>query len=79
MHNEQSMETWMLINYVALHWYYKLLNILKSNKLNKKFSPMDFLKFLREIKKVKINGIWHNAEITKKYSDIINSAGIHIT
>ena len=79
MHNEQSMETWMLINYVALHWYYKLLNILKSNKLNKNFSPMDFLKFLREIKKVKINGIWHNAEITKKYSDIINSAGIHIT
>jgi len=79
MHNEQSMETWMLINYIALHWYYRLLQILKTNKLNKKFSPMDFLKFLREIKKVRINGIWHNAEITKKYSDILISAGIHIT
>jgi hypothetical protein len=79
MHNEQSMETWMLINYIALHWYYRLLQILKTNKLNKKFSPMDFLKFLREIKKVRINGIWHNSEITKKYSDILISAGIHIT
>lgn len=79
MHNVQSMETWMLINYVALHWYYRLLHILKSYKLNKKFSPMDFLKFLREIKKVKINQIWYDAEITKKYSDVLKSAGIHIT
>lgn len=79
MHNEQSIETWMLINYVALHWYYKLLQILKSNKLNRKYSPMDFLNFLLEIKKVRINGIWYDAEQTKKYSDILTSAGIHIT
>lgn len=79
MHNEQSLETWMLINYLALHWYYRLLHILKSNKLNKKYAPMDFLKFLREIKKVRINGIWYNSEMTKKYSDILKSAGIHIT
>ena len=79
MHNEQSMETWMLINYVALHWYYRLLHVLKTYKLNKKFAPMDFLIFLREIKKVKINQIWYDAEITKKYSDILKSAGIHIT
>ena len=79
MHNEQSLETWMLINYIALHWYYRLLHNLKANKLNKKFAPMDFLKFLMEIKKVRINGKWYDAEITKKYSDILKSAGIHIT
>jgi len=79
IHNEQSMETWMLINYVALHWYYRLLQILKSSKLNKKFLPMDFIKFLREIKKVRINGNWYDADLSKKYSDILNSAGIHIT
>lgn len=79
MHNEQSLEAWMLLNFIALHWYYKLLKILKASKLNKQFSPADFLKFLVEVKKVKINDKWYNAEITKKYEDILNKADIHIT
>ena len=40
---------------------------------------MDFLQFLLEIKEVRINGNWYDAEKTKKYSDILISAGIHIT
>jgi len=79
MHNEQSVEAWMFINYLSLHWYYKLLDILKKNKLNSKYSPMDFVRFLQAIKKVKINESWQTAEITKKYADILTKAGIPIT
>jgi hypothetical protein len=33
---------------------------------DKKYSPMDLILFLKEIRKVKINDQWHNAEITAK-------------
>lgn len=79
MHNEQSLEAWMFINFIALHWFYKIIHVLKNNNLNRKFSPQDFLKFLAEVKKVKINDKWYLAEITKKYADIFNATEIHIT
>jgi transposase len=79
MQNEQALETWMFINYLALHWYYKILQLIKSYELNNKFSPMDLILFLKEIKKVKINNNWHIAEIIKKNQDLIDSLGIHIT
>lgn len=72
MQNESSLEAWMFINYIALHWYYVLLNKLKSSKLNNKFSPSDLVKFLKEVKKVKLNGKWYDAEITAKTTEILN-------
>jgi len=68
----------MFINYIALHWYYVMLNKLKSTELNHKYSPMDLVKFLKEIKKVKLNGQWYNAEITAKTSEIMEKLN-HIT
>jgi len=79
MQNEQALEGWMFINYIALHWYYRIYQLLRKNNLNGKYSPMDFVKFLTEVRKVKINGTWHNAEITKKTSDLLDKLGIHIT
>lgn len=78
MQDNFSIEAWMFINYIALHWYYVMLNKLKSAKLNHKYSPMDLVKFLKEIKKVKVNGQWYNAEITAKTSEIIENLQ-HIT
>ncbi len=79
MQNDFSLEAWMFINYIALHWYYMLLNKLKEAKLNNKFSPMDLIKFLKEVKKVRLNGEWFNAEITAKNLEIINKLNILIT
>lgn len=79
MQNEQALEGWMFINHIALHWYYKVLQILKHNKLNKKFSPMDFIMFLKEIKKVKINNEWFIAELTKKTEAMLKLVNVHIT
>jgi transposase len=79
MQNENSLEAWMFINYIALHWYYKLLHALKKSKLNHRFSPMDLILFLKEIKYIRINDQWHLVELTKKYQDILKSINIHIT
>jgi hypothetical protein len=76
MQNEQALEGWMFINLIALKWYYAILNLLKTHGLNKKYSPMDFLLFLAEIKKVKINNQWYDAEITKKTTDLLRSLNI---
>ena len=76
MQNEQALEGWMFINLIALKWYYTILNLLKKKGLNKKYSPMDFLLFLCEIKKVKINNLWFDAETTKKTRDLLQSLNI---
>jgi hypothetical protein len=76
MQNEQALEGWMFINLIALKWYYTLLNLLKKHDLNKKYSPADFLLFLSEVKKVKINGQWYDAEITKKTSELLQMLNI---
>ena len=62
MQNEQALEALMFINYIAMHWYYRILELLKNNNLNKKYAPMDFILFLKSIKKVKINDKWFIAE-----------------
>ena len=79
MQNEFSLEAWMFINYIALHWYYVLLNKLKKAELNGKFSPTDLIKFLKEVKKVSVNGRWLDAEVTAKNLEIINKINIPIT
>jgi len=79
MQNEQTLEAWMFINYIALHWYYIILKLLKTNKLNDKFSPSDLLIKLKDVRKAKVNGQWYNAEITAKTQNLIKCIGIPIT
>ena len=79
MQNEQTLEAWMFINYIALHWYYIILQLLKNKKLNDKFSTTDFLMKLKDVRKAKINNQWHNAEITAKTEKFLKQIGIPIT
>jgi transposase len=76
MQNALALEGWMFINLIALKWYYSILNLLKKHELNQKYSPMDFLMFLTEIKKVKINNQWHNAEIIKTTKELLQKLKI---
>ena len=70
----------MFINLIALKWYYHILNLLKEHELNKSYTPNDLLMMLAEIKKVKINDIWLDAEKTKKTADLLRKLKIeHIT
>lgn len=79
MQNEQSLEGWMFVNYIALHWYYRIYQLLVEKELISKYAPTDILKMLTEVRKVKINQTWHNAETTKKSLDLFAKIGLHIT
>jgi len=72
MQNPQTLEGWMFINHIALQWYYHILHLLKQHDLNKKYTPKDLLMMLAEIKKVKINNQWFDAETTKKITELRN-------
>jgi len=79
MQNEQALETWMFINHITLHWYYKIYQLLADYNLTKKYAPMDFLLFLKEIRKVKVNSKWYTAEITNKTTKLLEKLNIDIT
>jgi hypothetical protein len=76
MQNPQALEGWMFINLIALKWYYQILNLLKKHELNKNYAPIDLLMMLAEIKKVKVNDMWYDAEQTKKTSELLQKLNI---
>ena len=78
MHTRHAMEGWMLVNFIALKLYYTLLNLLKKHDLNSRHSPADLIEMLSEIKKVRIDGQWHDAETTKKTADLLDKLGIRL-
>lgn len=73
MQSEAGMETWHFINFFALRAYYRIIAKIKEIDLNKKYSPADILLVLQNVKKVKINGTWVDAEIPKKAKNVIDA------
>ena len=79
MRNNMSLEGWMFITYISLICYYRIYRLLIEKHLLSKYSPLDILKYMSEIKKVKINGVWYTSEITTKTQKVIEKLGLHIT
>jgi transposase len=79
MQNDKAMEGWMFVNHIALQCYYLIYQQLLKHKMLRKYSVTDFLKFTHRIKKVKINGVWHLAEITKPVMEVLQKMNLHIT
>ena len=79
MQNDKAMEGWMFVNHIALQCYYLIYQQLLKHKLLKKYSVNDFLKFTHRVKKVKINGNWQLAEITKPVQKLLQKINLHIT
>ena len=74
-----SLEGWMFINYLVLLAYLRILKLLVSKKLLSKVSIKDLLIHLSYIKKIRINGEWHQAEITNKTKKLFAKLGYAIT
>lgn len=79
MQNAEALEGWMFVNHIALQCYYLIYHKLVTKKMIKKYSVMDFIKFTHRIKKIKINGNWCSAEITKPVQALLDNVGLHIT
>jgi hypothetical protein len=79
MQNEQALQGWMFISFIALKWYYKIHLKLQDDKQLKRLAPKDALTYLSAIKKVKIQGNWEISEYTKQTQKIIEKLNLHIT
>lgn len=79
MQNDQALEGWMFMNYVALLAYWRILKLLIQKELLTKFSAKDLIMHLSHIKKIRINGQWHLAEMTVKTQKLLKKLGINIT
>ncbi|MDR0712351.1 MAG: hypothetical protein LBF67_08440 [Prevotellaceae bacterium] len=76
LQHPQTLEGWMFINFIALKCYYTIFSLLKKHEMNRKYTPQNLLLFLCELKKVKINNAWYDAEVTQKNIDLIHKIGI---
>ena len=79
MQNDQSLEGWMFINYLALLAYWRILKLLVSKELLSKVSVKDLMIHLSYIKKIRINGEWHQAEVTNKTKKLFAKLNYAIT
>ena len=70
MQNRYVLEGWLFANFIAMIAYYKLYVKLRQSKLLAKYSPKDMIELSKTICKVKIRGVWHLAEITKKTKEL---------
>lgn len=77
MQNDEALEGWMFINYIVMHWYYRIYLKLKELNLISKYSVKDIIRFLVDIKKVKINDKWHLDVLSKKNLQLLEKF-IHI-
>ena len=55
LYNDDALESWMFINHLALLIHHKIYVLLEDKKLINKYSIRDFIEYLAEQKKVKIN------------------------
>jgi len=79
MQNEDALEGYMLVNHIALQWYYIIYNLLQKNEQLKKYSVNDFVTHLKEIKKVRINDKWYIEPIIKASQTMLKKMKIPIT
>jgi transposase len=77
MQNRFVLEGWLFVNFLAMIAYYKLFDRLRSAKLLYKYSPKDIIENAKAIYQVRIRGIWHRSEITKKVKEVFTKIKIN--
>jgi transposase len=78
MQNDDALEGWMFINHLALLVHHKIYSLLKKEKLISKYSIRDFIEYLSDIKKVKINNEWFLEPIIQEQKRMIQKLGLTI-
>lgn len=78
MQNDEALEGWMFINHLALLIHHKIYQLLKEKNMISKYSIRDFIEYLADVKKVKINDEWILEPIIKEQQKLLESIGISI-
>jgi transposase len=78
MQNDEALEGWMFINHLALLIHHKIYSLLKKEKLISKYSIRDFIEYLADVKKVKINNEWFLEPIIAEQKKMLQKMGLTI-
>lgn len=68
----------MFSDYIALHWYYKIYQLLAGTDLISRYSPMDVVDFLQETRKIRIDGQWYLKKATARTAKILKKMGLDL-
>ena len=79
MQTDEALEGWMFINHLALQIHHKIYATLKGKNLLSKYSIRDFITFLSNIRKVKINDSWVLEPTIDKQKKLMQELGMTIT
>jgi len=78
MQDQDVYDSWMFCNFIALHWYYILRNMLVESEQIKHFSPQNILTELGYHQILNVNGKWTDVERDKKQQNILNNLGLKV-
>ena len=78
MQNDEALEGWMFINHLALLIHHKIYGLLKEKNLICKYSIRDFIEYLADVKKVKINDEWFIELIIAEQKKLLQKMGLTI-
>jgi transposase len=76
MQNRFVLEGWLFVNFLAMIVYYKLYDRLKNAQMLTKFSPKDIIEIAKMTHQLRIRGVWHRSEMTKKNQDMFKKIKI---
>ena len=79
MQTKDAEEGWMFMNFIALQWYYNLLNAIDASSLKATSSVSTSLTFLSKVEKGKIANDWLTMDMTKAEEEIVKALGIDIS
>ena len=78
MRDDQQMQGWTFVNFIALMMHYRIYGLLRSNDLIRKYSPEDVLEHLGRVFMLKIGGDWKISKVPKKSRALIEGLDIPI-
>lgn len=78
MQSQTGLESWMFFNHIVLMVYYKLYKLLVDTNLISKYSPLDIIEMLRQVKTLNINNEWITSEIPQKLDKLLKKLQLHI-
>jgi hypothetical protein len=79
MQDDDALEGWMFMNHLALLVHHKIYALLKQNNLISKYSVRDFIEYVADVKKIKINDGWFQEPMVAEQKKLLKKLNIHIT
>ncbi len=79
MQDNDRLEAWMFINFIALHIFYMLRKRIADNDLTSKISTREAIRILCRQRIVRVDKEWRKAEASTKDRSLLEALGVSVT